>query len=59
VFKFLAHKMEKEKERAPEMVAESEQASESTLEDLELDTEVSSVVFEHMGRVRCKEVLKC
>jgi hypothetical protein len=63
VFEFLAYKMEKKRERAPEtaveMVTESEHTSESTLEDLELDTEALNVVFEHMGQVHCKEVLKC
>jgi hypothetical protein len=59
VFEFLAHKTQRDKERALGIVAESNQASESTPEDLELDTEESSLVFKHMGQVHCKEVLIC
>jgi hypothetical protein len=59
VFEFLAHKTQRDKERALGMVAEREQASESIPEDSELDTEESSLVFKCMGQVHCKEVLMC
>jgi hypothetical protein len=59
VFEFLAQKTQRDKERTLRMVAESERASESTPEDLELDTEGSSLVIKCMGQVHCKEALMC